>query len=254
MNLGELVQELRVNILHDRSNRVSGGDDLLWSTTTLVRYIDEAQRKLAREGLVLRDAVTPAVTTVTLVAGQSEYALHPSILAVMSARQDGNAVDMTRTGHAPLQAYQPAGTQFSDPTSFSALSPGKPLAFATDEGLLTDEDGSLSGVSLKLYPTPTADYLAPIRLRVVRLPLERFDARNLNAVPEVPEAHHLEMLDWAAYLALRIADVDAGMPARAAEFRTSFEIMLRAARAQAMRKMFTPLSWSFGRNGFSWEN
>lgn len=253
MNLGELVQELRVNILHDRSNRVAGTEDILWSTATLVRYIDEAQRKLAREGLVLRDSTTTEVCVVQPVAGQAEYALHPSVLAVISAQQQGDITDLARAGHSAFQTYQHPETYFADPNAFTSIAPGKPLAFSTDEGLRADDDGTTSVVTLRLFPVPTADYLQPIRLRVVRLPLERLSAKQLTAVPEVPEMHHLEMLDWSAYLALRIADVDAGMPGRALEFRASFEAMVAKARSAAMRKMFTPLQWGFGRNGFSWE-
>jgi hypothetical protein len=253
MNLGELVQELRENILHDRSNRVAGASDQLWSDATLVRYIDEAQRRLAREGLVIRDASNPEVTTVTPVAGTDEYALHPSILAVMSARQDGDTADLARAGHSALQTYRQPDAYFFDPSSLSSLAPGKPLAYSTDEYLRMDEDGSSGVVSLRLYPVPATGYLAPIKLRVVRLPVERLSVKNLCGVPEVPEIHHLEMLDWAAYLALRIVDTDGGMPNRAMEFRASFEDTVRKARNAAMRKMFAPLQWGFGRNGFSWE-
>lgn len=254
MNLGELVQELRENILHDRSNRVAGASDQLWSDATLVRYIDEAQRRLAREGLVIRDANHPDVTTVNLVAGVDEYPLHPSVLAVISARQEGDTADLARAGHAAFQTYRQPDTYFFDPSSLSALPPGKPLAFSTDEYLRMDEDGSTGTVNLRVYPVPAAGQLAPIKLRVVRLPVERLSVKNLYGVPEVPEIHHLEMLDWAAYLALRIVDTDGGMPNRAMEFRTSFEDTVRKARNAAMRKMFAPLQWGFGRNGFSWEH
>lgn len=253
MNLGELLQELRENILHDRSNRVAGASDQMWSDATLVRYIDEAQRRLAREGLVIRDASTPDVCVITPVNGTAEYALHPSVLAVISAKQDGDTADLARAGHSAFQTYRQPDPYFFDPSSLSTLAPGKVLAYSTDEYLRMDEDGSSGVVNLRLYPVPATGYLNPIRLRVVRLPIERLNARNLLCVPEVPEIHHLEMLDWAAYLALRIVDVDAGMPNRAMEFRASFEDTVRKARATAMRKMFTPLQWGFGRNGFSWE-
>ena len=51
MNLGDLLEELRENILHDRSDRIAGDTDQLWSDRTLVRYINEAERKMAREAL-----------------------------------------------------------------------------------------------------------------------------------------------------------------------------------------------------------
>jgi hypothetical protein len=60
------------------------------------------------------------------------------------------------------------------------------------------------------------------------------------------------MLDWAAYLALRIVDHDLGDPARAQEFKASFEDAAHKARLLALRKMFTPLQHGFGRGGWSW--
>lgn len=253
MDLGDLITELRENILHDRSNRVAGAQDYLWSDATLVRYIDEAQRRLAREGLVIRDGSTPEVTTITPQNGVDNYALHPSVLAVISAKREGDTADLARAGHSAFQTYRQPDPYFFDPSSLSTLAPGKPLAYSTDEYMRSDEDGSFSVVNLRLYPVPATGYLEPIRLRVVRMPIERLDVRNLRAVPEVPDMHHLEMLDWAAYLALRIVDIDGGMPNRAMEFRASFEDTVRKARSAAMRKMFTPLQWGFGRNGFSWE-
>lgn len=252
MNLGELLDELRVNILNDRTDRVSGSSDYLWTDTTLIRYINEAQRRFARKGLVIRDSKTADCCEVTLVAGQGEYTLHPSVLAVISARYATDPADLIRGGHAAFDTYRQPDSYYFDPGQLSALPPGKPLAFSTDETLDEDDSGSFSVVTLRIYPVPTADQAGDIvKLRVVRLPLDPLS--NTSQVPEIPEDHHLEMLDWAAYLALRIVDHDAGNPARANEFRASFEDHVRTARNNAMRKLFAPMQWGFGRNGFSWE-
>jgi hypothetical protein len=48
MELSDLLDELRNNILYDRSDSVSGDPDQLWSDATLVRYINEAQRRFAK--------------------------------------------------------------------------------------------------------------------------------------------------------------------------------------------------------------
>ena len=264
MNLGELLQELRENILHDRSDQVAGQSDYLWSDTTLCRYIDEAQRRFARGALVIRDGTTSTassgtttkpVTDVLLVAGTDMYTLHPSVLAVISARLDGDKADLARGGHAAFATYTQPDTYYFDPSSLSQLPPGKPLAYDTDEYAGADANGSFGTITLRVYPVPNADYAGQnISLRVARMPLQRFTLANLEVEPEIPEEHHLEMLDWAAYLALRIVDVDAGMPDRANEFRQSFELHVQKAKEQALRKTFTPLQWNFGRNGFSWEH
>lgn len=254
MKLSELLTELRENILHDRSDRTDGDEDLLWSDATLVRYIDEACQRFARQGLVLIDRSSEA-TTITLSEGVAEYALHPSVLAVRSARLSTDTRDLVRAGHDALDAYRPPDTRFIDPGAFTHLPPGKPVAYTTDEGLTQDDDESLAAMSLRVYPVPTAEYAgATINLRVIRLPLERLTLDNLEAVPEIPSAHHLEMLDWAAYLAFRIADVDAGDEKRAGAYRMSFEAHVREARQIALRKLFAPTGWAFGQNGFSWEN
>lgn len=255
MTLGDLLTELRENILHDRSDQVSGQSDRLWSDATLVRYINEAQKRFARLGLVIRDASTPEVTQVTLVAGQDVYPLHQSVLAVISAKHAADAGDMTRTGHAALGAYyRPTGITW-DPAQYAQMPPGKPVAYSTDEEVRTDDDSTQSLVTMRVYPTPNATYDGSVlNLRVVRLPLDELRSTVLTAVPEIPAIHHVEMLDWAAYLALRIVDHDIGDPGRAHEFRALFEKHVTQARKDAMRKMFAPAPWGFGRNGFSWES
>lgn len=254
MNLGELLSELRENILHDRSDRVSGSSDYLWSDATLVRYINEAQRRFARHSLCLRDSTNEDVTILRLKNGVDEYALHQSVIAVMSARMPPLTRDLARVGHSMLSGYRPPDTLWFDPVS-DTLPPGRPQAFSTDEGTVADDNDSAGVISMRMYPVPgpTEDGQT-IRLRVVRLPVEPFVLSSKTSVPEIPEDHHLEMLDWAAYLALRVVDHDAGDPARANEFRASFEAACLDARKSAMRKMFAPQPWRFGANGFAWES
>lgn len=255
MQLSELLQELRQGILGDRTDRVSGTADYLWTDETLVRYINEAQRRFARKSLILRDGSTEIVTVVTLVAGQIEYVLHESVIAVISARMMTQTTDLNRVGHSLLSGYRAPASAMIDPGYYSGLPDGATVAYSTDEELDPDANGSLSRVTLRVYPKPSVqqDGLT-VRLRVVRNPIVRFSVDDLDVYPEIPEDHHLEMLDWAAYLALRIVDDDAGAPARAREFQSNFEAHVQAARITAMRKLFAPMPWGFGRGGYSWDN
>jgi hypothetical protein len=253
MNLQELVDELRDNILYDRSDSVSGDPDQLWSDATLVRYINESQRRFATRGLVIRDGTTAEVTQVTLEDGVSEYALHPSVIAVISAKVSTDAMDLVRTGHAVLNAYRTPDNNDWDLTRLYTLPPGAPRAYSTDERFEEDDSGSMSVVTLRVYPEPDADADGTqINLRVIRKPLDDLSVNNMGATPEIPSDHHLEMLDWAAYLALRIVDTDAGNPKRAAEFAQSFEAHVQAARNMVLKKMFVPQGWGFGRGGWGW--
>lgn len=253
MNLAALLKELRNNILRDRSNLYSGPSDQLWDDETLVGYIDIAQKRFARLTGVIKDATTPACCTLSIVPNIDTYLLHPSVISVFSARFQGDSCDLARAGHKSLGSYHMPDTYFFDPGQLSNMPPGKVMAFATDEGMGADEDGSFSVVTFRAYPMPAVGYnAAPLQLRVSRLPINDLTLKNLAAVPEIPEIHHLEMLDWAAYLALRVGDHDAEDYKRALNFKALFEETIDNAKKTARLKLFAPTPWGFGRNGFSW--
>lgn len=254
MTLSELLELLRESILNDRTDRVAGTSDYLWTDKTLVTYINEAQRELAVQGLVLRDSTTPEVTRITLVEGQDTYVLHEAVIAVVSAKLAEQRPDLVRVGHAVLGEYRAPTERWVDPMSFVNMQPGLPLAYSTDESVMDLDAASLSQMMFRVFPTPNAQQDGKVvRLRVVRKPLVKLDLCAGGQVPEVPEDHHISMLDYAAYLALRIVDDDAGAARRALEFRETFELTVRRARNIAMRKMFAPMGWGFGRGGYSWE-
>lgn len=252
MTLRDLLDELANGILRDRSDMMSGPADYLWSDTTLVKYLNEAESLLARKGMVIRDATTAAVVDVPLVAGTTQYTLHPSVVAVISAKIEGDRGDLKRAGHSVFSAFQHPDALFFDPEQLSLLPPGKPLAFSTDEQLDTSS-GKTGVVSLRAYPEPTAEYTGTkIKLRVVRKPIVALTLDEMDAEPEVPEDYHLGLLDWAAYRALRNIDSDAGAADKAEAFKKEFDAMVAQARTDTLRKLFVPQQWDFGRNGFSW--
>lgn len=254
MTLTELVTELRENILHDRSDQVGGASDYMWDTPTLVRYIDQAHRRFARRAQLLKDSSTSVVTQITTVLNQEFYPLDPSIESVTSLRMAGDRADLVMANHNALDTYHVPDTYFFDPSALSTLPPGKPVAFTVDEGLTQNDQGATSVIMLRLYPIVGPGYDNIIgNLRVIRSPLVRLTTQNMNAVPEIPEDYHLDMLDWAAYLALRIVDLDAGDTDRSDKFAASFEAHVNDAKRELKRKMFQPAVWGFGRNGFSWE-
>lgn len=252
MNLGELLDELRHGILHDRSDQIAGDDpDYLWSNSRLIRYINQAERKLCREGLIIRDGTTPQCCELQTIPFQKEYALDQSVVAVISAKMDGDRADLARAGHSAFQTYRTPDAYFFNPSQLSTVPPGKILAYGTDEEVTTDDEGSMSTMVLRVFPKPDSLHAGLMRLRVVREPLN--ELKNPSDVPEVPRAHHLDMLCWAAYLALRIVDRDMGDPERAQEYKLQFETHVAEAKKEAMRKLFTPSQWGFGRSGFTYE-
>jgi hypothetical protein len=268
--LGALLHELRSNRLHDKSDQVAGSNlDYLWSDTTLVNYINEAQRRFARRSLCIRDA-TSSITKFTTIDGTATtpwtltYALDPSIIAILSVRMGQDPVslawdkaDLARAGHDGFSTYHQPDSYFFNPSMLGNLEPGKPLAWSTDEDIIADPNGSFSVMNLRLYPVVSTAYAGMTgQMRVIRLPINDLTIKDLDAFPEIPADHHLDMIDWAAYLALSNVDTDiagAGAAERADKFAARFEVHCEDAKREVMRKLFTPLQFGFGQNGWSWE-
>jgi hypothetical protein len=251
MKVSDLLDELRNNILYDRGVS-TGANDKLWSDTTLLRYINEAYRRFARRSYCIWDNITSEVCNVTLVEDQSEYVLHQSVLAVVSAKLSDAVRDIPRTTHLVLNGSTICEPMF-DAALIGSLNPGVPQAFTTDETLAEDDDGTFSALSLRVFPTPDADTDGKIlKLRTVRLPVDEITSSNEDMIPEIPLDYHLAMLDWAAYLALRIVDNDAGNTARSDKFAASFEAHVKEAWTLVLRKIRQPAQWGIGQRGWSW--
>lgn len=256
MTLGDLLDELRQNILSDRTDQIAGASDQLWTDKTLIRYINEAQDRFAKRAEVLRDATTPEVCQVTTSVGIDRYTLNPKIIGILSARMTGAAVDLARAGHANLDTYRPADNRWFDVNSIPATTPGRTIAFTTDEGLVADGLNSLNAMVLRTFPNVGTGFDSVMNLRVVRFPLRCLKLDDLDAEPEVPPQYHMNMLDWAGYLALRRPDLDVAggdAPGRAKELAASFEQHVLDAKRELKRRLFAPAAWQFGGNGFTYE-
>lgn len=249
MTLQELLDELRGNLLRDTSTLKNGPPDHYWSDESLVLYINNAHRRFARRALCLRDDTTPEVVQFNLVAGKNVYTLHPSILRVMSARHQDSNVDLVRITHMTSFTFSNPNTDYLDYATTSTQ--GEPKRFATDEGV---EVGDEHQVRMFIDPTPNADQTDKIiNLRVIRLPLEPLTIDGLTADAEIPEDWQLDMLEWAAWRALRNWDVDAEAVEKAERHRKRFdEAVAECLKEVQQQKMFEPATWKFGGNGYTY--
>ena len=228
MNLRDLLAELRGNILRDVSTATSNpAEGYLWSDASLVRYIDDAERKFARLTHCLRDNATPEVVEIAVSPDVTEYPLHDSVVEVLSCSCNG--VPLRRAGNA----------QFAGSPVDKALFTGNylherntPLWFSTDESVRV----------LRLMPIPDAEYT--LRLRVARLPLRHLVSTDLTASPEIPEDYHLDLLEWAAWRALRNHDVDAENMNKASMHKKRFMDAVDEVRAAAKRLMLEPIQFA----------
>lgn len=249
MDLTALLDELRVNLLTDDAQLASGPSDQLWSDDALIRYINDAQNRFARKTLILRDDRTPDVVEVALVTSTTTYDLHPSVLSVASARFNTDTVDLGRVGRSIISQLYNEPTDVFDLSSVGTYSPGRPRAIATDETLSADAPGSLV---LRVWPPPssTEDGLL-VYLRVARKPLELFSLDKMDKECEIPDDYQLDMLEWAAYRALRNSDID-GHAEDAEKHKTRFEESIKECLKEVRQKLFAPIAWQFGRGGWVW--
>lgn len=252
MNLAEQLTELRVNILRDFSTQVSGSSDQLWSDDTLTGYIKDAESRWFRSTMMLRDADTPAYTQVTLATGVSRYMLDPLVLSVISARFNTDSFDLARIGRCLVTDVAPPDGPYFDPGYYSSTNPGRPQSFWTDE-LLVYQSKQRTSLTLSTPPSAQENGLK-LYLRVARNTLRTYvlGGVDLQAESEVPDDYGLDVLEWAAYRALRNHDADAGDSTDAATHKTAFEDAIEKCKDDLRSRLVSNTSFVFGGNGFAW--
>lgn len=252
MNLRDKLNELRNNILRDRSALIAGSNDQLWDDATLLRYIKDAEYRFARLTLLLSDSTTPEYTQVKLKTGQTTYPLNELIISVGSVRYDTDTGDLQCTGHAVLAQTSPPEFLSFDPSSPSTTSPGRPVAYFTDETLVYATSGK---VTLSVYPAPSAaENGKTMYLRVYRRPNTTYTkaALNKDECGEIPEDYELDVLEWAAYRAQRNYDADGASLTTAESHKDRFDMAVKEALKDLRRKRFVPMQVQYGGNGFSY--
>lgn len=189
MTSAELLQHLREFVLRDDSA------PSLWGDVELLRYLDEAQRNMARFTHCLV-STTGDVATLTTVAGTGQYPLDTCALHVSAVFCEELQRELTPAPYAPFTVM--AGT----PSAFRAVIDNNP--------------------SLLVFPIPEGEYT--LRLRVAHDPLTKMVD---GADPEVAEHYQLMLCDWAAYRALRANDPEQLNMQAANDFLTQWKLSLR---------------------------
>ena len=248
MNLADALDELRVGILRDSSTLKSGPPDHYWTDRRLVTYISDAQNRFARLSLCIHDDVTPSITQIVLSSGVDMYRLDPSVLFVISAKHADDTKDMARVKHTSSTALH---NSYTEDFMFAIDNvAGKPTRFSTDEGMDPTRNHA---IRMRFFGKPDDTQAGKVvYLRVIRRPIKRVTLDKMDQHFEIPEEYHLDMLEWAAYRALRNWDIDSEDRAKAVQHKNQFELAVKECKKDVLRKTFAPLAWSFGGNGFSY--
>lgn len=236
MNTGELLAELRENVLRDVTDSVNvDPESQLWDDSSLVRYLNDAQVRFAVATLCFRDETTPAITRIAMVAGVDAYTLDPRVIALYGARLD--RTHLSRTTYAAMYSNRGDLSTGGPITDYSQQ--GQPRQFYTDR-----ETGKIG-----VYPAPDATTGGQqLILRVARRPVLNLTPSNLDMVPEIPEEFHLDLVDWAAYRALRNHDVDGENMAKANSHKKRFEDTVLELQRKAKRTLAQDIQFDLRAN------
>lgn len=231
MTLQEMLGELRGPLLRDVSGALSTDEeDLLWTDEVLVRYINDGYQRFCERSMILEDATSPEATQIVLQEGVLSYPLHKSVISVASAVLDGKALRKASTNQS--QGHLPEVIGFG---------PGIVSSYRGVSAYLPDYNVG----TFHVVGTPTeADTGKIINLRVVRLPLVPLTLDDVAASPEIPMQYHLDILEWAAFRALRNHDNDAENMAKASAHSTRFERAVEEAKRTHENRTFVGFSFA----------
>jgi hypothetical protein len=151
---------------------------------------------------------------------------------VLTARIQGNAYDLRKTTHDSL-----AGAVGNSDLAVMVITPmvdQEPRWFAMDE----------ENRILRVSPNVGAAFDGRIlQLRVARMPAAVLTTADLTAELEVSEDYHLDILEWAAYRALRNHDVDVENIGKATSHKNRFNEAVDEAEKDSRRAMFAPVEF-----------
>ncbi|MCK0507904.1 DUF6682 family protein [Aromatoleum anaerobium] len=194
MKLGELLAIIRRDELDDESQ------PYLWSNAALIEYAEDAENEACRRASLLRDATTPAICRITLVAGTSEYDLDPRVIRLRRVRLTGNSTPLVPVTTAQLDEEHPG---WEDET-------GEPSCYLTDW-----ETGEI-----RVVPTPTA--VGTLELQVVRLPLVALN--DMEDTPEIHARFHRDLRHWIVKRAFSVLDSERQDKDRAKDAESRFAL------------------------------
>jgi len=227
VKLVDLLEYTAEEYLDDRTALLDGEPDVLWSDKTLVRYFNEAQRRLCRRAWSLIDLGHPQAGVIVLATGKTIYNLHKSVLRVYSARLESDTLPLSRSTDDRLAGYRTVDPDFFDVNQPAAFTPGAPLVFTTDTGTRL----------LHIEPAPAAAQNGSrVLLKVARLPVCELTTDKPDESPEVAEEYHLDGLcKYAAGKALTHPNADASAKTEGRVLLKEFEDLVKEARQDRQR-------------------
>jgi len=172
----------------------------LFDDEDVIDWLNDAQRQACIRGRLLREDANPAVCEIALTPGQRTYPLHKSVYEIINARIVPGNGDRARTvflasrewmdGNMPDWRDEQGQAEFAiqDDTSIRVV------------GVITTGDKLV----IECYRTP---------LKVLANDVDK---------PEIHEAHHEHLIQWALHKAFSVVDADTFDPQRSDRSEAAF--------------------------------
>jgi len=237
---GDLISHVAREMLGDRTDKLAGGEDSLFSDAVIARYLTEGEKILCRKAWVLEDSISPQACQISLVENKFDYSVHSKVLFVKTAKLSDSDVELIRVGHADnmtLGVRTVFDPDFWDVNAVLTENSGRPDRFATDMGTRR--------IRVRRKPDATAAALK-LQMTVVRMPLNAITTATCEKEPEVPEEFHLDLTLYAAGKCLSHPLVDAGDRRQGKAWLEEFEGRVSEAKRDRMRFQQSEPQFRFG--------
>ncbi len=167
----------------------------LFENEDVVDWLNDAQAQACIRRRLIREDALPAVCRIELAAGKHTYPLHASVFEIihLQARRasDSQPRPMTIVTREWLEAEVPGWRDRDYPSDW-----------------VIQDDTTLRVVG-------RVENGEVLELECYRLPLKPFDVGNDTAKPEIHEAHHEHLIQWALHRAFSVPDTESFDPDRA---------------------------------------
>jgi hypothetical protein len=192
MNVGQFIERFR----RDRKDEAT---PYLWSDAEIADdFLNDAVEEACQRAHLIEDN-TSDFTQISWLAGEVFALLPAYVLKVIRVTFDGRRLIETSIDELDAEC----GSTWEDRA-------GTPSAF------YFERNGTL-----RLYPIPTAD--ADVKIRVSRLPVERYSADRDSEDVEIPVQWHVKLLNWMYRSALMKTDAETHDPVKAGQYEQAFE-------------------------------
>lgn len=227
MNANELADYFRSQVRDDVA-------PYLWSDDELFVYMNEAQKMFVRLTNGIYD-VTSEACSVAVTAGEKYTTLHPTLLTIRKAYY----VNPTTNERRELRVINLSDTNSlttSDYGVFNNPSLGNTPGVVTHM-VIGEERGKARWINIPVETTT-------VEMAIARLPLTSLSPSQTAL--EVPDEHHVSLIEWMKHLAYNKQDGDAYNPKTSAESEARFRAYCEFVWKEWERYRHKPRSVAYG--------